>query len=191
MPHQDVQLRKTFCPRHGDELLAQRVGDIAAQQAHVDRGLHQCQREGRQDERADAAEWIVGEGHVARGRKPLQPDGEKQDQQEAKGEMRHRQHAESRAGNHAVGEAALAVAGPDAQRQRQQQRDGLRENHQLDRYRQPVGDRLRYRLPGQRRGAQIALHRVADPAEEAQVHRLVETEFVLQPGDLFGTCVVT
>ena len=54
------------------------------------------------------------------------------------------------------------------------ERTELRQQHQLDRYRQPFGHRLQHRLAGAEGAAEIALQHMAEPDEITLPDRLIQ-----------------
>ena len=70
--------------------------------------------------------------------------------------------------------AAAARRADDRQGYADRQRAELRQQHQLDRYRQALGDGLQHGLAGAERAAEIALQHIAEPAQIAPPDRLVQ-----------------
>ncbi len=67
----------------------------------------------------------------------------------------------------------------------------LRQQHQLDRYRQPLGNRLQHRLPGAERAAEIALQHIAEPAQIAPPDRLIQPHVAPQRRHVLRRRLVT
>ena len=134
----------------------------------------------------EVLDGILTERHVARGREVAdahlvaehrQPaEREDQDEHDRQHEVRHRQGGEGHGAGDTVAALVGLVGGVHAGRDGQQQREDLGVQHQLQRHRDRPGDRRRHLLPGDRRLAEVAAHRVAEPQHVPGVQRLVQVE---------------
>lgn len=191
MDEQDARGLQSLCFCQRDVVLLQGRDHVGAQYAHDARPFGERQRQRRQHEEAQIIERLLGERHVAGRGQPMQLDREQIDQQNRHQEGRHRQHGEGAAGHEAVERAARARGAGNRQRHADQEADELGHQHQFERDRNALGDRLQHGLPGAERAAEITLQHVAEPAQITPPQRLVEPHVTAQCGDILRRRLVT
>ena len=174
MHEQDARRRQAFGLGERDVVFLQGGDHVGSQNAHDPRPLGQRQRHRGQHHEAQIANRVLRERDIAGRRQPAQFNREKIDQQDCRKKGRHRQHGKSRAGHEAIERSATARGADNRQRHADRQRAAFRQQHQLDGYRQPLGNRLQHRLSGAERAAEIALQHMAEPAEIAPPDRLIQ-----------------
>ena len=170
--------------RELDVVGAQHLEHLGAHQAHDQRELVEAERDRRHHQRLQPRRAQQPGGpppqihHLAaaEGGQHLELDREHVDQQDADQEGGQR-HAHQRQPHDRVAQPAVAAQrGIHAERDPERERAEARDQRQLQRGRQALGDHIRHRPRHAVGNAELALRRVGHEAQELQRHRIVQAK---------------
>ncbi len=186
MPPQRGAASEPLGARRADEILAQRLQHRGAGDAREDRRLRQGEREGGQDQRAEARPGAaIPAGEAAR-RKPREMHGEQQDQQDAEPEIRHRDADLRHAHRGDIARLAAARGGEHAGRNRDRGREHDRQQSERQAHQHALSEQLAHRHAVGVARAEIAAQQAEHPGEIAVPDRQIEAELVAQRGQRVG-----
>ncbi|KAG1443388.1 hypothetical protein G6F57_018112 [Rhizopus arrhizus] len=184
MLQDDLAFRQALGPRRAHVVVAQHVQHAGADEAGDQRGIHQAQHHGGQDQvRQARGQRCIGAA-IARHGQPAQLHRENLHQQQAQPEARHAGGEHRERQHRLIQRGAAFDGGQDPHRQRDGAGDQERHQRQQDRRFRAVGQRRQHGLVHEDGLAQVALRQLAQPRQVLDRHGLVQPQLRAQRGDV-------